>query len=76
MVDVLVVARPEDTALRAEVESLGTEVRLVINADADRGQLSSVIAGLNAADHPGVHGVLDDPGRHALREAGQPCASS
>jgi molybdenum cofactor cytidylyltransferase len=59
--DVLVVARPEDTALRAEVESLGTGVRLVFNAHADRGQLSSLIAGLNAADHPGVHGVLMTP---------------
>jgi molybdenum cofactor cytidylyltransferase len=61
VVDVLVVARPEDTALRTEVDSLGTGVRLVFNAHADRGQLSSVIAGLNAADHPGVHGVLMTP---------------
>ena len=61
VVDVLVVARPDDTALRTEVESLGTGVRLVVNAHADRGQLSSVIAGLNAADRPGVHGVLVTP---------------
>ena len=61
VIDVLVVGRPDDGALRAEVESLGTGVRLVINAHADAGQLSSVIAGLNAADRPGVHGVLVTP---------------
>jgi molybdenum cofactor cytidylyltransferase len=61
VIDVLVVVRPDDTALRTEVERLGTGVRLVINAHAERGQLSSVVAGLNAADHPGVHGVLVTP---------------
>ena len=61
VVDVLVVGRPDDGVLRTEVESLGTGVRLVINAHAEAGQLSSVIAGLNAADRPGVHGVLITP---------------
>ncbi len=61
VIDVLVVGRPDDDALRAEVENLGTRVRLVFNAHADEGQLSSVIAGLNAADRPGVHGMLVTP---------------
>jgi molybdenum cofactor cytidylyltransferase len=59
--DVIVVGRPDDTALEAEVESIGTGVRFVVNAHAKMGQLSSVIAGVNAADRPGVHGVLVTP---------------
>jgi molybdenum cofactor cytidylyltransferase len=59
--DVIVVGRPDDTALEAEVESIGTGVRFVVNAHAEMGQLSSVIAGVNAADRPGVHGVLVTP---------------
>ena len=59
--DVIVVGRPDDSALRTEVEGIGTGVRYVPNARADEGQLSSVLAGLNAADRPGVHGVLVTP---------------
>jgi molybdenum cofactor cytidylyltransferase len=59
--DVIVVGRADDSALRVEVERLGTEVRYVVNPRADEGQLSSVLAGLNAADRPGVHGVLVTP---------------
>ena len=59
--DVIVVGRPDDAALEAEVASLGTGVRFVVNAHAETGQLSSVIAGLNAADRPGVHGILVTP---------------
>jgi molybdenum cofactor cytidylyltransferase len=59
--DVLVVGRSVDDALRREVEALGPSVRFVANPDADRGQLSSVIAGLNAADRPGVTGILVTP---------------
>lgn len=55
--DVFVVGRGEDRPLRDEVESLPRS-RFVENARADEGQLSSVIAGLNAADRPGVGGVL------------------
>jgi CTP:molybdopterin cytidylyltransferase MocA len=62
--DVLVVARPGDDGLETEVRRLaadGCAVRLVENAQADRGQLSSVVAGVNAADHPGVRGVIVTP---------------
>lgn len=59
--DVLVVGRPDDDALRAEVEGTGTGVRFVVNLHAEDGQLSSAIAGLNAADRPGVHAVMVTP---------------
>ena len=58
------------TRLRAEVESAGPGVRFVVNAHAENGQLSSVIAGLNAADRPGVHGGARDAGRRAAHPAG------
>jgi molybdenum cofactor cytidylyltransferase len=58
--DVLVVGRPEDERLRAEVE-IQIGARFVENARADEGQLSSVIAGVNAADHPGAIAVLITP---------------
>ena len=45
---VVVVGRPEDGALRAEVSHL--QATFVANPDADRGQLSSVLAGLDVAD--------------------------
>jgi molybdenum cofactor cytidylyltransferase len=56
--DALVVGRPEDTALRREVETLGPPVRFVVNERADEGQLSSLVAGLDAADRPGVSAIL------------------
>ena len=59
--EALVVGRPEDEALRAEVEALPVRARYVENADADSGQLSSVLAGLAAADRPGVRGILVTP---------------
>jgi molybdenum cofactor cytidylyltransferase len=59
--DVIVVARPDDVALAAEVAGLGARVRVVLNPHADQGQLSSLLAGLNAADRPGVHGLLVTP---------------
>jgi CTP:molybdopterin cytidylyltransferase MocA len=61
VIDALVVGRPEDDALRIEVEKLGPPVRYVINEHAEAGQLSSVITGLNAADRPGVNAVLVTP---------------
>jgi molybdenum cofactor cytidylyltransferase len=59
--DVIVVARPDDLPLAKEVEQLGPKVRVVLNPRADQGQLTSVLAGLNAADRPGVHGLLVTP---------------
>jgi molybdenum cofactor cytidylyltransferase len=58
--DVFIVGRPDDVALRAEIDPL-ERVRYVENARADEGQLSSMIAGLNAADRPGVSAVLITP---------------
>ena len=57
--DVVVVGRTGDAPLAAEV--LRCSARLVENVDADRGQLSSIVTGLDAVDHPGVHAVLVMP---------------
>jgi molybdenum cofactor cytidylyltransferase len=59
--DVIVVARPDDVALAEEVARLGPKVRVVPNPIAEQGQLSSVLAGLNAGDRPGVRGLLVTP---------------
>lgn len=59
--EALVVGRPDDVALRTEVASLTVPARYVENADADAGQLSSVLAGLRVADRPGVRAVLVAP---------------
>jgi molybdenum cofactor cytidylyltransferase len=59
--EALVIGRPEDEALRAEVEALVVRARYIENPDADSGQLSSVLAGLAAADHPGVRAILVTP---------------
>jgi molybdenum cofactor cytidylyltransferase len=59
--DVLVIGRPEDAALRSEVEQLGARVRFVENPNAAHGQLSSVVAGINAVDHPGTRAVVITP---------------
>jgi molybdenum cofactor cytidylyltransferase len=57
--DALVVGRPDDSALREEVERCGG--RFVENRRHAEGQLSSLIAGLGVADRPGVTGVLMTP---------------
>jgi CTP:molybdopterin cytidylyltransferase MocA len=59
--EALVVGRPEDELLRAEVEALDVRARYVENPKADEGQLSSVLAGLAAADRPGVRAILVTP---------------
>ncbi|HXW07664.1 MAG TPA: nucleotidyltransferase family protein [Vicinamibacterales bacterium] len=56
--DALVVGRPDDVELQAELERVQPPARFVPNPHAESGQLSSLLAGLNVVDHPGVHGVL------------------
>lgn len=68
--DVLVVGRPEDLGLRQEVDRIGGRLQFVENARADTGPLSSVIAGLNAADRPGIQGLLVTPVDHPLIKPG------
>jgi CTP:molybdopterin cytidylyltransferase MocA len=58
---IFVVGRPDDDSLHQEVQSIGITSRYVVNAHPDRGQLSSLIVGLNAADRPGVTGLLVSP---------------
>lgn len=57
-----VVGRSDDEALRAEVESLDSQVRWIENPDADTGgQLSSLLAGLRKADRPGIRALMAVP---------------
>lgn len=57
--DAIVVGRAGDESLRREVETHGG--RFVENPRPDDGQLSSLLAGLNVADRPGVRGVIVTP---------------
>lgn len=55
--DAVVVVRPGQPLVIQEVEASGFG-RAVINTRADEGQLSSLLAGLEAIDRPGVEAVL------------------
>jgi molybdenum cofactor cytidylyltransferase len=59
--DILVVGRPDDAALFEAVLRSRMPARLIPNANHDRGQLTSIVAAVNAADHPGVRGLLVMP---------------
>ena len=59
--DILVVGRPDDEALRRSVEGLAGRARFVQNASHERGQLTSIVAAVNAVDRPGVRGLLVMP---------------
>jgi molybdenum cofactor cytidylyltransferase len=56
--DRIVVARPADGALKDEVDKSLARGRIVVNPDPDRGQLSSLIAGLDSIDDPVADGAL------------------
>lgn len=56
--DLLVVVGHDGASIRASLKPFGFSVRVVENPDYSRGQLSSLQAGLLAADRPGVRGVL------------------
>ncbi len=58
---VLIVGRPDDEALRHEVAAMPLPARFVENPGADAGQLSSILAGLEAADVPITSGLLVTP---------------
>src|SRR5688572_8183549 len=59
--DILVVGRPDDQVLMAAVLALPTQARFIPNPDHAKGQLTSIVAAINAVDHPGVRGVLVMP---------------
>jgi molybdenum cofactor cytidylyltransferase len=56
---VFVVGRDNDAALREVVHAVSA--RFVVNADSDRGQLSSLVAALDAIDARSVQGVIVMP---------------
>ena len=56
--DVVVVLGHEAEAIESSVLARGLSCRFVRNPDFERGQLSSLLAGLRAVDRPGVVGVL------------------
>jgi CTP:molybdopterin cytidylyltransferase MocA len=56
---ILVVGRPEDAELRSAIDR--TPAVFIPNPDADRGQLSSLLAGLAAAEGAGADGVMVMP---------------
>jgi molybdenum cofactor cytidylyltransferase len=56
--DVVVVLGHEADAIEASVVARGLSCRFVRNAEYERGQLSSLLAGLRAVDRPGTAAVL------------------
>lgn len=56
--DVVVVVGHEADTIVSDFSASGLPARFVLNQDYDRGQLSSLVAGLGVVDRPGVAGVL------------------
>lgn len=56
-----VVVRESDEPLRLEIDRHAPFATFVVNPAPEAGQLSSLIVGLNAADRPGVRGVMVAP---------------
>jgi molybdenum cofactor cytidylyltransferase len=56
--DVVVVVGSDADVIRAAVAPNSLRVRLVTNPDFERGQLTSLLAGLRTVDRPGVSAVL------------------
>ncbi|HMD35383.1 MAG TPA: nucleotidyltransferase family protein [Vicinamibacterales bacterium] len=56
--DVVVVVGHEPEAVVASFATSGLPARFVVNNDYDRGQLSSLVAGLGVVDRPGVVAAL------------------
>lgn len=56
--DVIVVVGHDADLIADSVAASGLPARVVVNRDYDRGQLSSLLAGLASVDRPGVRAVL------------------
>jgi molybdenum cofactor cytidylyltransferase len=56
--DVIVVVGHDGEAIARDFAASGLPARFVVNREYDRGQLSSLLAGLNAIDRPGVSAAL------------------
>jgi CTP:molybdopterin cytidylyltransferase MocA len=56
--DVIVVVGHDADAIASRFSESGLPARFVLNREYDRGQLSSLLAGLSAVDRPGVSAVL------------------
>ena len=61
LTDILVIGRPDDRALLNAVMTLSTPARFIANPHHDKGQSTSIVAAIDAVDHPGVRGVLVIP---------------
>ena len=56
--DVVLVVGHDADAVRASVARVGLAARVVVNADYESGQLSSLLTGLRAVNRPGVRAML------------------
>jgi molybdenum cofactor cytidylyltransferase len=56
--DVIVVVGHDAEAIASRFSESGLPARFVVNRDYDKGQLSSLLAGLDVLDRPGVSAVL------------------
>ena len=54
----LIVGRPDDRDLIQAVRQLAVPARFVANPNHERGQITSIVAAINAIDRPGVRGLL------------------
>lgn len=61
LTEVIVVVRADDTAMAAEAKRAAARVRVVLNPDADEGQLSSVQAAIRVVRPTSALGVLVVP---------------
>jgi molybdenum cofactor cytidylyltransferase len=59
--DILVIGRPDDAELLEAVLRQAFPARFVANPHHDRGQLTSIVAAINAVDRPGVRGLAVMP---------------
>jgi molybdenum cofactor cytidylyltransferase len=59
--DVVVVVGHHVDEIVASLAATGLRARIVVNRDYDRGQLSSIVAGLAVVDRPGVAAALITP---------------